>query len=340
MAKARTASVKRTKAGERGLGSLPEWNLGDLYPSIDAPELKRDLDRADNYSIAFEETFKGKLVGLASVQDAGAQLAEAIRRFEMIDDLIGRLISYAHLVYAENTTDPRRAKFFGDMQERITAASTHLVFFTLELNRIDDAALTRAMADPKLAHYRPWIEDVRKDKPYQLEDRVEQLFHEKSVTSYSAWNRLFDETVAQLRFRVRGKELPIEQTLNLLQDAREPVRKAAAQALAKTFKANLPVFTLVTNTLAKDKEIADRWRGFADVADARHLSNRVEREVVEALVDAVRASYPRLSHRYYALKASWFGKKKLASWDRNAPLPKAPARTIAWPQARATVLSA
>src|SRR6185369_5898057 len=194
MAKARTASVKRTKAGERGLGSLPEWNLGDLYSSIDAPELKRDLDRADNYSIAFEETFKGKLVGLASVQDAGAQLAEAIRRFEMIDDLIGRLISYAHLVYAENTTDPRRAKFFGDMQERITAASTHLVFFTLELNRIDDAALTRAMANPKLAHYRPWIEDVRKDKPYQLEDRVEQLFHEKSVTSYSAWNRLFDET--------------------------------------------------------------------------------------------------------------------------------------------------
>jgi oligoendopeptidase F len=331
----------QAKSGKaKGIGPLPEWNLSDLYSSIDAPEVKRDLDRADNYSIAFEETFKGKLVGLAGAQGAGAQLAEAIRRFEMIDDLIGRLISFAGLVYAENTTDPQRAKFYGDVQERITAASSHLLFFALELNRIEDGVLDRAMADAKLAHYRPWLEDVRKEKPYQLEDRVEQLFHEKSVTSYSSWNRLFDETVAQLRFRVRGKDLAIEQTLNLLQDPREPVRKSAAQALAKTFKANVRVFTLVTNTLAKDKEIADRWRGFADIADARHLSNRVEREVVEALVDAVRASYPRLSHRYYALKAKWFGKKKLAHWDRNAPLPKAVTRTISWPQARETVLSA
>jgi oligoendopeptidase F len=329
------------KSGKaKGLGPLPQWNLADLYAAIDAPEIRRDLDRADNYSTAFEEAFKGRLVVMAAAGDGGAQLAEAIRRYEMIDDLLGRLISFAGLVYAENTTDPKRAKFYGDVQERITAASSHLLFFTLELNRIDDAALERALAEPKLAHYRPWLEDVRKEKPYQLEDRVELLFHEKSVTSYSAWNRLFDETVAQLRFRVGGKELAIEQTLNLLQDSREATRKSAAQALAKTFKANTRVFTRITNTLAKDKEISDRWRGFADVADARHLANRVEREVVEALVDAVRASYPRLSHRYYALKAKWFRKKRLAYWDRNAPLPKAPTRTISWPQARATVLSA
>ena len=159
------------------------------------------------------------------------------------------------------------------------------------------------MRDPALGHYRPWLEDVRKDKPYQLEDRVEQLFHEKSVTGYSAWNRLFDETIAGLRFKVGGKTLAIEPTLNLLQDADGKKRKAAAEALAKTFKENLRPFALITNTLAKDKEISDRWRGFTDVADARHLSNRVEREVVDALVAAVRAAYPRLSHRYYALKA-------------------------------------
>ena len=178
------------------------------------------------------------------------------------------------------------------------------------------------MADPALGHYRPWLEDIRKEKPYQLEDRIEQLFHEKSVTAASAWNRLFDETIATLRFKVGGKSLAIEPTLNLMQDSREQIRKAASQALAKTFKENLRVFTLITNTLAKDKEISDRWRGFKDVADARHLSNRVEPEVVEALVSAVRAAYPRLSHRYYALKARWFGKKRLPHWDRNAPLPK------------------
>jgi oligoendopeptidase F len=243
-------------------------------------------------------------------------------------------------MYAGNTTDPARAKFYGDVQERITAASLHLLFFTLELNRIDDAELEAAMRDPALGHYRPWIEDVRKEKPYQLEDRVEELFHEKSVTGYSAWNRLFDETMASLRFKVGGKTLAIEPTLNLLQDVDGKKRKAAAEALAKTFSENLRPFTLITNTLAKDKEISDRWRGFKDIADARHLSNRVEREVVEALVSAVRHAYPKLSHRYYALKARWFGKKRLPHWDRNAPLPKVAQRTIPWGDARATVLTA
>ncbi len=191
------------------------------------------------------------------------------------------------------------------------------------------------MADPALGHYRPWLEDVRKDKPYQLEDRVEQLFHEKSVTGYSAWNRLFDETIASLRFKVAGKELAIEPTLNLMQDSDGKKRRKAAEALAKTFKANLRPFTLITNTLAKDKEISDRWRGFKDIADARHLSNRVEPEVVEALVAAVRAAYPQLSHRYYALKAKWFGKKTLPHWDRNAPLPKVAQRTISVGRRRA-----
>src|SRR5207237_1112817 len=210
------------------------------------------------------------------------------------------------------TIDPARAKFYADVQERITAASTHLLFFVLELNRIDDAKLEAAMNDPALGHYRPWLEDIRKDKPYQLEDRIEQLFHEKSVTAYSAWNRLFDETIAKLRFKVAGKSLAIEPTLNLMQDSKEANRKAASRALAKTFKENLRTFALITNILAKDKEISDRWRGFADVADARHLSNRVEPEVVEALVGAVRAAYPKLSHRYYALKARWFDVMTLA----------------------------
>ena len=322
------------------LGPLPEWNLADLYDGIDDPKVKRDLDRADSFSVAFEEDFKGKLAAIADRPDAGAKLASAVTRYEQLDDLIGRIMSYAGLIHAGDTVDPARAKFYGDTQDRVTGISTHLLFFVLELNRIDDARLEAAMSDPKLGYYRPWLEDIRKDKPYQLEDRVEQLFHEKSMTTYSAWNRLFDQTISQLRFKVGGKSLAIEPTLTLMQDTDGKKRKAAAGALAKTFKENVRLFALITNTLAKDKEISDRWRGFTGVADSRHLANRVEPEVVEALVAAVHAAYPRLSHRYYALKARWFGKKRLAHWDRNAPLPQVVARKIGWNDARETVLSA
>ena len=290
--------------------------------------------------VSFENAYKGQLEKLATGPNPGAALAAPVKRYEALEDVLGRVISFAGLLYSGNTTDPAIGKFYGDMQERITAASTHLLFFTLELNRLDDALIEKAMQEPVLGHYRPWLEDIRKDKPYQLEDRVEQLFHEKSVTGYSAFNRLFDETMAALRFKVKGKMLAIEPTLNLMQDAKEANRKAAAEALARTFKDNARLFTLVTNTLAKDKEISDRWRGFNDIAASRHLANRIEPEVVDALVASVREAYPRLSHRYYKLKAKWFGKKSLAHWNRNAPLPQVPMRTIKWPEATDTVLSA
>jgi len=334
-----TKPAKKPKKTAK-LGDLPEWNLKDLYPGLDSAEVKWDLENSETRVVEFEAEFKGKLAALATHPDAGQTPAAAVKRYEALDETMSRLMSYASLIYAGDTTDPVRAKFYGDMQERITAASLHLLFFTLELNRIDDAVLEAAMMDPALGHYRPWIEDVRKEKPYQLEDRVEQLFHEKSVTVYSAWNRQFDETIASLRFRIGSQPLSIEPVLNLLQDADGKKRKAAARALAKTFKQHLRPFALITNTLAKDKEISDRWRGFNDVADARHLANRVEPEVVEALVSAVRDAYPKLSHRYYALKAKWFGVKKLPHWDRNAPLPKVAQRTISWSDARATVLDA
>ncbi len=325
---------------EAALGKLPEWDLSDLYPGMASPAFAEDLARAEQECRAFAEAYRDRLDALARAADASEALYDAIRRYEAIEDLLGRIMSYAGLVYSGDTSDPERAKFYGDAQERLTAASSDLLFFTLELNRIDDALIDAAMAREPLARYSPWLKDIRKDKPYQLDDKLERLFHEKSVTGRAAWNRLFDETIASLRFKVRGEELTLEPTLNRLQDPDESMRKDAADALAAVFKANLRVFTLITNTLAKDKEISDRWRGFEDVADSRHLANRVEREVVEALVSAVRAAYPRLSHRYYALKARWFGKDRLDHWDRNAPLPAVEQRTIPWEQARDTVLSA
>jgi oligoendopeptidase F len=322
------------------VGRLPEWNLADLYSGIDAPEVARDLEKMDADCVAFETDYKGKLATGTANEDGGKWLAEAVRRYEAIDDLAGRLGSYAGLVHAGDSVDPAISKFYGDVSERLTAASTHLLFFALELNRIDDDILNRAMQATELAYYRPWIEDLRKEKPYQLDDKLEQLFLEKAQTGYSAFNRLFDQTISGLRFKVGSKELAIEPTLNLLQDRDGAKRKSAAEALAKTFKANERTFALITNTLAKDKDISDRWRGFKDVADSRHLNNRVEREVVDALVASVRAAYPKLSHRYYALKAKWFGKKRLAYWDRNAPLPFAATDVIGWPDARNMVLTA
>ncbi len=334
---------RHAPAGESGaaaLGNLPEWNLSDLYTGIDAPELARDLDIAANDSAMFEARWKGKLA-IAAEQTGDDGLGAAMRAYEALDEIMGRIGSYAGLLYAGDTSDPARAKFYGDAQEKLTDASAHLLFFTLELNLIDDEIVERALAaDAAFAYYRSWVVDLRKDKPYQLEDRVEQLFHEKSVTGRGAWNRLFDETMTGLRFDIGGEELALEPTLNQLQSPDGATRQRAAEALAKTFRENLRTFSLITNTLAKDKEISDRWRGFQDIADSRHLANRVEREVVDALAAAVRNAYPRLSHRYYAMKAKWLGMEQMNHWDRNAPLPETPQSVIGWDEARATVLSA
>ncbi|MGU3539018.1 M3 family oligoendopeptidase [Methylobacterium sp. A54F] len=330
----------RAAARAVDLGVLPEWDLSDLYAGLDAPEFRDDLARAEAACRDFATRYAGRIGALATGPDASERLGEAVRAYEAIEELLGKLMSYAGLVYSGDTTDERRAKFYGDTRERLTAASGDLLFFALEMNRVEDAAMDAAMAGGPLAHYAPWIEDLRREKPFQLEDRIEKLFLEKSVTANAAWDRLFNETIASLRFTVRGEQLTLEPTLNKLQDADGTVRQDAAAALSEVFRANLRIFTLITNTLAKDKEISDRWRGFKDVADARHLANRVEPEVVGALVEAVQAAYPRLSHRYYRLKAKWFGVEALPYWDRNAPLPRVEQRTIPWTEARDTVLDA
>ena len=336
-------SIRRSvaeMASETTLGDLPEWDLKDLYESVDSPAVKDDLKKIIENANAFETRFKGAFVEGGASENNPEALYEAVSEYEALQDLLGRLISFAGLVYASNTADPVRGKFYGDVQEKVTAASSHLLFFELELNRIEDERLEAMLRHENVSRFRPWLEDIRKEKPFQLEERIEKLFHEKAITGRGAWNRLFDETITALRFDIDGEKLSIEPTLNRLLDADEAVRKAASDALAETFKANLRTFTLITNTLAKDKEISDRWRGFEDIADSRHLSNRVEREVVDALVTSVRDAYPRLSHRYYGLKARWLGKDKLDHWDRNAPLPEVAQRIFSWGEARETILSA
>ena len=322
------------------LGDLPSWNLNDLYESKSSAAFEKDWKWTKSASEKFEARWKGKLQD-ATHKSSDDALGAAIREYEQIEEVMGRMASFAGLMYFSNTLDADNAKFYGDMQAHITDASAHLIFFTLELNRIDEKDIANGIQNDALtAHYKSWILDLRKDKPHQLAENVEQLFHEKSITGHGAWNRLFDETMADLRFTIDGEERPLEATLNLLQEADPAIREKAAKALVETFSGNLRIFTLITNTLAKDKEISDRWRDFDDIADSRHLANRVEREVVDALMTSVKNAYPRLSHRYYQLKAKWLGVKELNYWDRNAPLPETPKSLVSWDDAKQIVLSA
>ena len=319
-------------------GDLPEWDLSALYSAPDAPEVTRDFDWLQQECADFASTYEGKLAGL----DAQGLLG-CVRRYEKIDMVAGRLMSFAGLRYYQNTVDPARAKFMSDAQDRVTVATTALVFFTLELNRIEDASFDALLAsDAELARYRTVFERMRAMRPHQLSDELEKFLHDQSTVGASAWNRLFDETMAGLEFEVEGEDEPLglEATLNLLTDAERPRREAGARALAEVFGRNIKLFARVHNTLAKDKEIEDRWRKMPSPQQGRHLANHVEPEVVEALRNAVVAAYPRLSHRYYALKAKWLGLDKLQVWDRNAPLPLDAPRKVSWDEARATVMEA
>jgi len=315
--------------------TLPTWDLSDLYPAPDSAAAMDDFTRAEQRAKAFSTAYAGRLADLS-----GAALAAAIAEFEAIEEILGRLASYAGLLFAGDSTDPAVGKFYQTVNERVTAIGSDLIFFTLELNRLDDAVLERKLVDPAAARYRPWLRDLRVFRPHQLDDQLEKLLHEKEVTGHSAWNRLFDETVAGMRIDLAGESLTVSATLNKLSDGDRAVREAAGKAIGKAFGDNIKLFSLITNTLAKDKEIIDTWRHYPRPGSYRNRSNMVEDEVVDALASAVRASYPRLAHRYYAMKAKWLGLEKLQHWDRNAPLPNDDDRRIPWAEAQERVLSA
>jgi oligoendopeptidase F len=314
---------------------LPSWDLADLYDSIDSPALVRDLAEAKAKAAAFRSAFAGKLGALS-----GAELAAALSRFEAIEETLGRIMSYAQLLFSSDSSDAKIARFYQSMSERVTDISTDLLFFSLELNRLEDAALAGKLEDPALAPWKSWLDDLRIFKPHQLSDEIEQLLHEKEVTGASAWSRLFDETMAALRVSIGEDSLTVSDALNRLSDRNRAAREAAALGISKTLAGNIRLFSLITNTLAKDKETTDRWRRYPTPASYRNRSNMVEDEVVDALVSAVVANYGRLSHRYYRLKAGWLGLPKLQHWDRNAPLPADIDQKISWSEARGRVLSA
>ncbi|MEQ8603775.1 MAG: M3 family oligoendopeptidase [Marivibrio sp.] len=315
---------------------LPIWNLDDLYPGVDSRQLSADFESAEDEAARFAEAHAGKVADLD-----GDALAGAIAEYERIEEILGRIMSYAQLRHASNVSDPKVGQFYQNCQERVTDISSTLLFFELELRRIDEADLeAKRTASEALAHYGPWLRDVRAFADHQLDDDLEKLLHEKQVAGRAAWIRLFDETLAGLRFPYRGERLTNTEILHKMSDRDAAVRRDAAKSLGETLGENIQLFSLITNTLAKEKEIEDRWRGFARPVSSRNLANLVEDEVVDALVDAVKDSYPTLSHRYYRLKAKWMGEKTLDYWDRLAPPPADDDREIAWDEAAETVLSA
>ena len=327
--------MSRAAAAKADAGALPGWDLSDLYPGPRSDEVRRDLEQAAAAAEALHEEFAGRVGDLD-----GETLADLIARYEAIKETLERLTSYAYLVYCTAMDDAETAQFFQTVREETTATESRLLFLTLELNRIEDDALADKLKAPALARYAPWVRDVRAFRPFQLSDEVERLLLEKQVAGRAAWMRLFDETMAALRFPVRGEALGSAEALNLLSDKDRDVRREAAQALGTVLGENVRTFALITNTLAKDKEIEDQWRGFERPISARNLGNRVEDEVVDALIAAVEAAAPRLAHRYYALKARWMGVDRLDYWDRNAPLPEDDDRTVGWDEAISTVLAA
>lgn len=318
-----------------GMGNLPEWDLSDLYNGETAPELTRDMAWLETECATFALDYEGKLATLNA-----EALLNCIHRNEAINTTAGRIMSYAGLRYYQMTIDAGRAKFMSDCQEKITNFTTPLVFFTLEINRLDDDHLENLFAtNPALNRYRPIFTRIRAMKPYQLSDELEKFLHDLGVVG-DAWERLFDETIAGLGFEVDGEPLNIEGTLNLLTDTDRAKREAAARELARVFDMNIKTFSRVHNTQAKEKEIVDRWRGMPSAQSGRHLSNDVEPEVVEALRSAVVAAYPRLSHRYYALKSKWLGLERMQVWDRNAPLQLETPKIVKWNEAEQLVLDA
>ncbi|MGE0755068.1 MAG: M3 family oligoendopeptidase, partial [Alphaproteobacteria bacterium] len=323
------ARAAKTKKG----ASLPEWDLSDFYNAPDSPSLLKDLQKLRKLCKQFATDYQGKVAGLAA-----PRLAQAIAEYEKISEMMGKIGSYAGLRFAKNMTDPANAQFYQNMSESLTDLSSQILFFTLNVNKISDKDLKTRLSNPALKKYAPWLRDVRSYRPYQLADELEKLLHEKQVCGQAAWIRLFDETIAALRFPVDGKELTEPEAFNLLSSSDAEARKKAAVAVGKVFGGKVGLFSLITNTLAKDKEIEDKWRGFARPISSRNVSNYIEDEVVDALVTTVRKNYPDLSHRYYKLKAKWLGKKRLDYWDRNAPLPGVPERIFGWDEARSIVL--
>lgn len=317
--------------------TLPKWDLKDFYERPFDPKNSEELKDLERRVDLFPPMWKGQLAKRSELD-----ILEAIQVYERFQESLHRILSYAYLVFAEDMEDPKRIRFFQEVKEIITNISKKMLFFPIELNQLHDRFFDRWIKDTEnpLHTYASWFRYLRSQKPHQLSNEVEEVLLDKDITSRSNWVRLYDETIAGLRFDVDGKSYAISEVLNFMSDESKEMREKAAKALSLELEKNATLFTLITNTLAKDKESTDRIRRYPTITTERNLENHVEEDVVNALVKTVKAAYSPLSHRYYKLKAKWMGQKKIPYWDRNAPLPGKPEKIIPWEKAKHIVLNA
>ena len=314
---------------------VPGWDLSDLYAGADDPQIEKDLQKYKKLNETLAKKYKGTFAAIAP-----ADFLKALQNVEETGILGSKLGVFAYLNMVTRMKDTEAVAFYQSIDERMTDYGKPSIFFTLEINRLPEAKFKELLADEKVAYYKPFLERVRRFKPYELSEPVEKVFLEKSVTSGSAWKRLYDEHSAALEYTVDGQKYNDAEISKLLLDKDPEIRAKAGRELNRVCRENRKLFTFIYNMIVKDKAISDDNRGYKSPAAARNLDNQVDDKALCALTSSVRAQYANLAHRFYKLKAKWLGVKKIQYWDRNAPLPFGADRQYSWDESVKIVLDA
>ncbi len=334
------AAAESGQVGSAPPTASPVWSLDDLYSGRDDPKIARDLEaaaKANRALLALKGTF---IAARSEPKRLAQQILSGMALYEQATDKLWTLGAYATLAASTARDDPDWARFEADIRAKALAISADSLFYTLELNQLETDEIEVAFdTDPALERWRPWLRRVRLARPFELSGDLERLLVDRAP-ALANWTRLYDETLAKMRIEKGQDRLTLPQALNGLSDPDPEQRRIVAEGLAQALKVQAPVLALCLNTLAFEKQVEDRWRGHTNAAEARHLANDVDPAAIVALEAAVVEAYPRLSHRYYALKARLMGVEHLNHWDRNAPLDQAPQRRYGWDEARALVLDA
>ena len=312
---------------------LPIWNLSEIYKDIKDPNIGKDIKEISKLSNEFLKKWKGRIKELSATD-----FVNCIEKYQAINESIYKIGTHSSLTFATNMEDPEISRYNSSISDQITEILSSLIFFTLELSKIDDKTIESWMKENSAQKWQPFITILRKRNPYLLDPLVEEILIEKSATGRAAWVRLFDETSAALRFPFRKDLLSEAEILNLLSDSDPENRKIAGKSLSDILDKNKRIFAMILNVISRDRYIEDNKRGFQRIMSSRNLDNDVEDEVVDALVNTVDKAMPKLTHRYYKWKAKQFGKSKLDWWDRNAPLPQTSENPIKWVDAKNIIL--
>ena len=311
--------------------SYPSWNLKEFYDSHKSNLLYKDIDRINKKAINFKEKYKNNLKNLNA-----QSIIRSIKEFEKLEEEIGKIKSYVYLKYCTNQLDSEIVAFYQKINEKLTSVDSHIIFFCLELNLLSEKTINKI----KNSKYHVWLKNLRKFRKFQKNEEIEKILLDKNLTSSNGWIRLFDQTIAGIKFKFKNKYLGESEVLNLMSSPNSETRKLAAQSFSQGLKSNINVFSIITNTLSKDLDIDKKIRGFTHSESFRHLNNQVDKKEVDCLTETIIENYSDLSHKYYKYKAKKFKVSKLNFWDRNAPYPGQKDIKINWPEAKQLVLQA